>query len=124
MIRRPPRSTLFPYTPLFRSRGGERLRVLLGELAEDAVDEIPMKVDPAAVRAFGRGVVDELDLARRETEDGHVRGQRVGERGKLREEELLGLLHLGGVEDDLRLAGRLDPLRAAPVRVVLVDPTG
>src|SRR3990170_5797244 len=25
MIRRPPRSTLFPYTTLFRSRGGERL---------------------------------------------------------------------------------------------------
>src|SRR2546426_4014406 len=24
MIRRPPRSTLFPYTPLFRSRAGER----------------------------------------------------------------------------------------------------
>src|SRR2546421_7967728 len=24
MIRRPPRSTLFPYTTLFRSRGGER----------------------------------------------------------------------------------------------------
>src|SRR3712207_8798519 len=26
MIRRPPRSTLFPYTTLFRSRGGGRLR--------------------------------------------------------------------------------------------------
>src|SRR5438093_8786031 len=25
MIRRPPRSTLFPYTTLFRSRGGSRL---------------------------------------------------------------------------------------------------
>src|SRR2546422_6265720 len=25
MIRRPPRSTLFPYTPLFRSRIGQRL---------------------------------------------------------------------------------------------------
>src|SRR5260370_30743656 len=27
MIRRPPRSTLFPYTTLFRSRGGARSRV-------------------------------------------------------------------------------------------------
>src|SRR5258708_25285928 len=27
MIRRPPRSTLFPYTTLFRSRRGRRLRV-------------------------------------------------------------------------------------------------
>src|SRR5579872_7599776 len=26
MIRRPPRSTLFPYTTLFRSRGGDRQR--------------------------------------------------------------------------------------------------
>src|SRR2546426_11470144 len=26
MIRRPPRSTLFPYTTLFRSRGGPRLK--------------------------------------------------------------------------------------------------
>src|SRR5258708_29254461 len=35
MIRRPPRSTLFPYTTLFRSRGAQdgpqRLRVTLGE---------------------------------------------------------------------------------------------
>src|SRR2546425_7135460 len=32
MIRRPPRSTLFPYTTLFRSR---QLPLLLGELRED-----------------------------------------------------------------------------------------
>src|SRR5438105_10117111 len=31
MIRRPPRSTLFPYTTLFRSRPGQRGRRLLGE---------------------------------------------------------------------------------------------
>src|SRR5438094_7581068 len=29
MIRRPPRSTLFPYTTLFRSVGGDRLRRIL-----------------------------------------------------------------------------------------------
>src|SRR3712207_7897350 len=34
MIRRPPRSTLFPYTTLFRSR---RLRVLLDELEDPGV---------------------------------------------------------------------------------------
>src|SRR2546430_9130643 len=27
MIRRPPRSTLFPYTTLFRSRGGDRRKI-------------------------------------------------------------------------------------------------
>src|SRR5256885_13065627 len=30
MIRRPPRSTLFPYTTLFRSRGGDRRGVRAG----------------------------------------------------------------------------------------------
>src|SRR2546422_5991820 len=35
MIRRPPRSTLFPYTTLFRSRGHqERHAVSFGELAD------------------------------------------------------------------------------------------
>src|SRR2546422_8918487 len=33
MIRRPPRSTLFPYTTLFRSGAGLRLRLLGGALA-------------------------------------------------------------------------------------------
>src|SRR5258708_28853756 len=32
MIRRPPRSTLFPYTTLFRSRRGRELRPLLREV--------------------------------------------------------------------------------------------
>src|SRR4051812_49948116 len=30
MIRRPPRSTLFPYTTLFRSKGAPRSKVVLG----------------------------------------------------------------------------------------------
>src|SRR3989442_7242566 len=34
MIRRPPRSTLFPYTTLFRSRRKMRLRLKIRELAE------------------------------------------------------------------------------------------
>src|SRR2546425_13108614 len=37
MIRRPPRSTLFPYTTLFRSVRGERLLVSRGELRGDAL---------------------------------------------------------------------------------------
>src|SRR2546426_8001970 len=35
MIRRPPRSTLFPYTTLFRSFGGDALAVHKGEHAQD-----------------------------------------------------------------------------------------
>src|SRR5690606_40040902 len=34
MIRRPPRSTLFPYTTLFRSGSGQAFRDLLGALVE------------------------------------------------------------------------------------------
>src|SRR3712207_7349535 len=40
MIRRPPRSTLFPYTTLFRSRlrhARPHLRVARGEVAESAI---------------------------------------------------------------------------------------
>src|SRR2546422_4107711 len=33
MIRRPPRSTLFPYTTLFRSRGGVAMGMLDGKVA-------------------------------------------------------------------------------------------
>src|SRR5256885_8091354 len=39
MIRRPPRSTLFPYTTLFRSRGGTH--VMAGILA-DIIPTIPL----------------------------------------------------------------------------------
>src|SRR6201992_4398375 len=35
MIRRPPRSTLFPYTTLFRSVGSEQLRARLRKTATD-----------------------------------------------------------------------------------------
>src|SRR2546430_5593388 len=36
MIRRPPRSTLFPYTTLFRSRGG-RGREVIGKMPADPI---------------------------------------------------------------------------------------
>src|SRR2546425_13187410 len=42
MIRRPPRSTLFPYTPLFRSRRviySDLNAILLGEVAQRAAGE-------------------------------------------------------------------------------------
>src|SRR3712207_9009688 len=42
MIRRPPRSTLFPYTTLFRSRGGARLRMTWYGFMLSAVLFIPV----------------------------------------------------------------------------------
>src|SRR5256886_14585757 len=72
MIRRPPRSTLFPYTTLFRSRrrsgdevlGGGFLRAMVPEIA--GVGDRPFaRVDQVAVRG-GRAVVDvdRLDFER------------------------------------------------------------
>src|SRR3712207_7099242 len=42
MIRRPPRSTLFPYTTLFRSRGGRLARLRRGaeQLPEDRIADV------------------------------------------------------------------------------------
>src|SRR5687767_2401901 len=37
MIRRPPRSTLFPYTTLFRSHGGDDQDTLLGNLRKETM---------------------------------------------------------------------------------------
>src|SRR3712207_7472993 len=51
MIRRPPRSTLFPYTTLFRSRD----RAAVGERAVGAEDALP-------ARAALRGAVDRVAL--------------------------------------------------------------
>src|SRR3712207_7477085 len=68
MIRRPPRSTLFPYTTLFRSRG-ERVRLrdvpLGAKELEDAAGRI--LVDRAAVKrdVFGAFVGVERDDAGR-----------------------------------------------------------
>src|SRR2546429_4903783 len=37
MIRRPPRSTLFPYTTLFRSARGLRRRIIAGRMCEGEI---------------------------------------------------------------------------------------
>src|SRR5205823_13618453 len=53
MIRRPPRSTLFPYTTLFRSSlagGREQAHPFLSEMVPEELDE----EDPVAVRLLDR----------------------------------------------------------------------
>src|SRR5260221_928616 len=55
MIRRPPRSTLFPYTTLFRSRdggGGGRCEGAKGRGIGDAGGEVTGIPDPATLRAL------------------------------------------------------------------------
>src|SRR2546430_4179001 len=53
MIRRPPRSTLFPYTPLFRSVLGVRLSDLCQDLSGRRIERVEifsrMRRDPLAV---------------------------------------------------------------------------
>src|SRR3712207_7451898 len=68
MIRRPPRSTLFPYTTLFRSRGVEVGRVEREQVGDE-------QLDPAREV----GVVDALEAGRDRT---GVRAEprQVGER--------------------------------------------
>src|SRR3712207_7280436 len=62
MIRRPPRSTLFPYTTLFRSVGvwivGARVRVLR---REPRADRALGRHDGAHGRACGHEVLGQLD---------------------------------------------------------------
>src|SRR2546426_4782702 len=64
MIRRPPRSTLFPYTTLFRSperhlgHGGDRHRVG-PEARALAVRELQVEAIPVGPAGLGAGVVGE-----------------------------------------------------------------
>src|SRR5256885_13367462 len=64
MIRRPPRSTLFPYTTLFRSEAGIRMLALVNDLLdvaklESAVGTI--HVERTDLRSLIRPVVRELE---------------------------------------------------------------
>ena len=69
MMRRPPRSTLFPYTTLFRS-GGSRYEMYqryrnrirdLGILSSYGVDDLDELVDNAAVGSIPAALIDELE---------------------------------------------------------------
>src|SRR2546427_12621549 len=66
MIRRPPRSTLFPYTTLFRSlpRGAAEVREKEARLAQ-----------PAARRRGGVGKIDQRDAERSEEHTSELQSQ-------------------------------------------------
>src|SRR2546425_10792616 len=96
MIRRPPRSTLFPYTTLFRSAVVEGDAAAIGEHALHLVDE----------RLVGLGVIDAdvLDAQRLELALGLLR----------RAQRLALLLEAGDGRDanDVPLLRLLEPVRA------------
>src|SRR3712207_7998986 len=59
MIRRPPRSTLFPYTTLFRSISPQMEAVILKALAKDPSDRYPSAIamlDDVDVESLPRSV--------------------------------------------------------------------
>src|SRR3712207_9115338 len=99
MIRRPPRSTLFPYTTLFRS-----FAAFFGVAAEDDV--------AAAVDGDGaRHVVEAVEAERRDAEraEGHVEQAR---RGVLRDHEVVVAAHgLVARDDDVRPRQRSEERR-------------
>src|SRR3712207_8500627 len=76
MIRRPPRSTLFPYTTLFRSGpGGQPVGQAAGEAVavHDALDRVPRRGEP-----LGDPLVDDEHAAARADHPAH-RGERSEE---------------------------------------------
>src|SRR3712207_9271712 len=54
MIRRPPRSTLFPYTTLFRSRGGDPVRT-------DRLGAWPLTIDMVSEHASPLAAIGGVD---------------------------------------------------------------
>src|SRR3712207_7144455 len=84
MIRRPPRSTLFPYTTLFRSPVGDLLR--LGQVCDElARDPEPVGDDAADVDG---GVADALDGRHDLQHRGHGVGLARGARSEEHTSEL------------------------------------
>src|SRR2546429_1383096 len=70
MIRRPPRSTLFPYTTLFRSQH-ERVR-LVGHPATGHAECIPVRRCRGPVRAGTDGVVADRKSTRLNSSHGYI----------------------------------------------------
>src|SRR2546427_12633665 len=69
MIRRPPRSTLFPYTTLFRSRHGDRLEALLVEELADRGRHAVVAEAPRVERGRNEGVAERVHLDERREAD-------------------------------------------------------
>src|SRR3712207_7017756 len=79
MIRRPPRSTLFPYTTLFRSRLEQRLRRRGVDAAAEQVGDLPadmprrVRLEVAGVgsqqQLWSAGVIDQLPRSEEHTSE-------------------------------------------------------
>src|SRR3712207_7622806 len=70
MIRRPPRSTLFPYTTLFRSEGNG-IQANDSEITTENIQKFLNKLDPTS-KAFSEMSKLSVDLARAERSEEHT----------------------------------------------------
>src|SRR2546426_10726578 len=108
MIRRPPRSTLFPYTTLFRSPTQDLTRRGLRDLLDE--DEAPRPLEAREVRALAAEAIELLG--------GHA-GARHDEGGDALAQPLIGLsgdrhvLDAGVARESLLDLDRMDVLAAA-----------
>src|SRR5256885_12995882 len=80
MIRRPPRSTLFPYTTLFRSAGIAAAQVLDDGLAVAAVVGERARLDGVSGELVGQAELGELAHAMRQEIDADAEGDRKSTR--------------------------------------------
>src|SRR3712207_7582380 len=71
MIRRPPRSTLFPYTTLFRSRSGNSKKIAyeLKDLLNCHIDEIKDLKNRKGIGGFIKGGRDALNRSEEHTSE-------------------------------------------------------
>src|SRR3712207_8923961 len=76
MIRRPPRSTLFPYTTLFRSRDVAR-DLLVAELRRARVDLVLVDVDRRELVVLHEALGDDDRVLEVVALEGHERDQQV-----------------------------------------------
>src|SRR3989449_8174155 len=79
MIRRPPRSTLFPYTTLFRSKG---TRVIAGDDAFKLYDTYGFPIDLTQLIAAERGQTVDVAGFERELGKQRTRSQEALERSR------------------------------------------
>src|SRR2546430_4053542 len=96
MIRRPPRSTLFPYTTLFRSHGNLRAAFQFNELL---VLALPALIWFAVVFAIGRSRADHttvLRSAKRSEEHTSVLQSQSKVGSRPLPEKIIDLVGLGG----------------------------
>src|SRR2546430_10038651 len=77
MIRRPPRSTLFPYTTLFRSNNSCGVHSVMSGKTDDNVEELEILTYDGLRMRVGRTSDEELE---------HII-QEGGQRGQIRSEE-------------------------------------